>query len=57
MPEKIILKGVLQTFDNTYPGRVYDEKVYHKSFRKYLRRIKIMSIFNDGETKIRPITK
>lgn len=44
----IKLTGVLQIFDNTYPGngRIYDEKVYRKSFRKYLRRIKIMSIFN-----------
>lgn len=48
----IKLTGVLQTFDNTYPGngRIYDEKVYRKSFsksfRKYLRRIKILNIFN-----------
>ena len=42
----IKLTGVLQTFDNTYRGRIYDEKVYRKSFRKYLRRIKILSIFN-----------
>ena len=43
----IKLTGVLQTFDNTYPGRIYDKKVYRKSFRKYLRRIKILSIFNE----------
>lgn len=44
----IKLTGVLQTFDNTYPGngRIYDKKVYRRSFRKYLRRIKILSIFN-----------
>ncbi len=49
MTEKIILKGVLQTFDNTYPsnGRIYPESSYRKSFRKYLRRIKIMSIFHE----------
>lgn len=47
MVEKIILKGVLQKFDNTHSGRIYDKKVYRKSFRKYLRRIKIKKILND----------
>lgn len=42
---KLILKGVLQRFDNTYPsnGRIYPSL----SFKKYYRKIKIKSIFND----------
>lgn len=49
MTDKIILKGVLQTFDNTYRGngRIYDQKRYRDYFRRYLRRIKIRNIFND----------
>lgn len=42
----IKLTGVLQKFDYRGNGRIYDEKVYLKSFRKYLRRIKILNIFN-----------
>lgn len=46
----IKLTGVLQKFDYRGNGRIYDEKVYRKSFsksfRKYLRRIKILNIFN-----------
>lgn len=41
------LTGVLQKFDYTGNGRIYDKNVYRKSFRKYIRRIKILSIFNE----------
>jgi hypothetical protein len=43
--EKFILKGVIQTFDNTSNGRIYSYP--YKSFRKYSRKIKIKMIFND----------
>jgi hypothetical protein len=47
MSDKIILKGVLQKFDYPSNGRIYDGKIYHKSLRKFLRKIKIMSIFHE----------
>ena len=44
-----ILKGVIQTFDNNYKsnGRIYDENFLQKYLRKYFRKTKIMSIFNE----------
>lgn len=47
MSDKIILKGVLQKFDYPSNGRIYDGKIYHKSLRKFLRKIKIMSISHE----------
>jgi hypothetical protein len=47
MSDKFILKGVLQKFDYPSNGRIYDGKIYQKSLRKFLRRIKIMSIFHE----------
>jgi hypothetical protein len=50
MSEKIILKGVLQTFDNKHNGRIYPEdiftKAYKESVRKLIRKKKIKKIFN-----------
>jgi hypothetical protein len=48
---KIILKGVLQTFDNKHNGRIYSEeiftKAYKESVRKLIRKKKIRKLFDE----------
>jgi len=48
---KIILEGVLQTFDNKHNGRTYPEDIFQKAYkdsvRKLIRKKKIKKLFND----------
>jgi hypothetical protein len=53
---KIILEGVLQTFDNKHNGRIYPKeafnKLYKDSVRKIIRKKKIKKLFNDKAREI-----
>ena len=55
---KIILEGVLQTFDNKHNGRMYPKDIFDKaasfamatykdSVRKLIRKKKIRKLFNE----------
>ncbi len=55
MCNDIVLTGVLQTFDNTYPGngRMYNfTNSWVKEIRKYNRRIKIKKVLDDKAREI-----
>ena len=40
---KYILKGVIQTFDYKYNGRIYSESVFDKTYWDYIKILKIQS--------------
>jgi hypothetical protein len=51
---KIILEGVLQTFDNKHNGRTYPKDIFEKAYkesvrklRKIIRKKKIRKLFNE----------